>query len=1379
MISRFSVKKAYTVLVGVVLAIVLGVVSFMKMTTDLLPNISLPYVIVMTTYPGAGPETVESAVTQPIEASMATVSNIAGISSTSNENYSMVILEFSQTADMNAVSLEIRENLDQITSNWDESIGNPIIMKLNPDMLPVMVAAVGVEGMDYSEISTYVRETIVPGLESIEGVASVSASGLLEESVNVVIRQEKIDKINEKVFAAIDAKMEEAEKELADGKKEILDGQKELDDGKAEISKGQDELDKGKDELEKGKAELEKKKNETFAQLANTKKDLLTAKVNLESYKVSLTTNLTLVETLEEEIKKLSGSGNGGESNTPSVPEDDTESSSASSEETTESSSASSEETTEGTEGNTETEATDSGSDTESGTADEAESGVATVDEMASEGDEEGSGEESADDSASESESTAPSWPDMGDLLPGNDTLDRLEELLTQLEELTQGLDLEEYKAGVNGAIKEIDKNLVTVNNGMIELERGMMVASNEFAKAEAQMLLGELQTTQGQMELDKALEQLKAGEEQLKEALKQIEEGEKQLADSKVTAYDSADMTKIVTPEMVSGLLMAQNFSMPAGYVTEEGVDYLIRVGDKPESVEDLQSLPLLNLHMDGVPVITLADVADVFYTDNSADIYTNVDGSAGVILNIQKQTGFSTGAVSDILIERFEEMMEEDEKLSIITLMDQGIFIDLVMDSIISSVVFGFFLAVLVLIVFLKDWRPTMVIACSIPISLVTAIVCMYFSGVTLNVISLSGLALGIGMLVDNSIVVIENIYRLRSEGYSMREAAIKGSNEVAGAIMASTLTTICVFAPIVFTEGITRQLFVDMGLTIAFSLLASLFIALTVVPAMASRALTSTKEQKEGKFYKGLLNVYKKFLEWALRFKPVVFLVVIVLTIVSFLLAATNGTAFMPEMDSTQLTVNVQLGEEATLAQTGELTDTVVERLLEIEDVANVGAMSGGSGGMDLLGGGGAVNASTIYVVTHEEKQYSNEELAQMIMEKTADLDGEISVQTSNMDMSALGGSGISIQIQGRDLDRLKEIAADVAEIVAQVEGVTDVNDGMGEADEELRVIVDRNKAVDYGLTVAQVFQEVYARLATPGSATILQSADKEYSVYVMDGEDIALTRELVKELSITGTDEEGKSVEVPLSELATFETTKALSSINRSEQNRYIAVSAAIAEGYNVGLVAPEVEKALDSYKVPAGYKLVFSGENEMINEAIGQIGLMLLLALVFMYLIMVAQFQSLMSPFMIMFTIPLAFTGGFLGLFISGSEISVIALVGFVMLSGVIVNNGIVLIDYMNQLREQGMSKREAIINAGITRLRPVLMTALTTIMALITMVFGKDMGAEMGRPMAIVTIGGLTYGTLLTLIVIPCIYDCFIREKKQDEVYIFECEEQE
>lgn len=1346
MISIFSVKKPYTVLVGVVLAIVLGVVSFTRMTTDLLPNISLPYVIVMTTYVGASPETVEMVVTKPVESSMATVSNIESISSVSSENYSMVILEFAQSADMNAVSLEIRENLDQIKSYWDDSVGNPIIMKLNPDMLPVMMVAVGVEDMEYAQVSEYVTDVLMPEVESLEGVASASAVGLLEESVHVIIRQEKVDALNRQVYAAIDDKMRDAEEELAKGREELENGQQELVDGKKEIGDGLREINSGKKELQEGKDELNRTQEETAAKLAETKTQLLTAKTSLESTKMTLTTNLATARGLQsgiEEINKIQDNTNSY------IKEYDRLTGGFSV----------------------------SGSDTD--IDDETRGQIHQLKERFFASDIVKKMDSNEQAAAMLADLRELDWSDpdhfqtvyvnLGLITAAVNTqlMSQRGNLEQSMNAITNGMGLSAFESMVNRTMGTIDENLGKVNSGLIEVEKGELTAAVEFANATSQINLGEYQMELAQAQLDAAREQIKAGEEQLDAAREQLTEGEKQLEEARREAYDSADMTEILTVDMIKNLLTAQNFSMPGGYVTEEGIDYLVRVGDKPTTLEELKALPLMDLHMDGVPVITLEDVADVFFTDNMEEIYTNVNGSPGCMLSIQKQTGYSTGAVSDLLLKRFSDMMNADTDLHVITLMDQGIYIDLVMDSIVSNILMGGLLAILILLVFLKDLRPTMVVAFSIPISLVTAVVCMYFSGVTLNIISLSGLALGIGMLVDNSIVVIENIYRMRGEGKSILEAAMEGSREVTGSIIASTLTTVCVFAPIVFTEGITRQLFVDMGLTIAYSLLASLIIALTVVPAMASKMLTKTKEQKEGRFFGAMSGGYVKVLGGALQCKSLVLVLALAMLVISFALAWTNGTAFMSDMDSTQMTVNVRLSEDATLEETSALTDTVVERILELEDITDVGAMASTSSLAMLTGGGNSSTYSTdIYVVAREDKKRGNEEIAQEILDKTADLEAEITVDTSSMDMSAMGGSGISIQVRGRELDMLRQIAGEVAAIVESVEGTSQVSDGMAESGEELRITVDKDKAVQYGLTVAQVFAQIAPKLADSSNATTLAAADKDYVVYVSNGGDTQLTRAMMADLPIKGTDEEGKEVEIPLSKIAGLSSSVSLSSISRVDQNRYIEVSAAIADGYNVGQVSSKVEDRLADYSVPEGYSLVFSGENEMINDAISQVLLMLLLAVVFMYLIMVAQFQSLLLPFIIMFTIPLAFTGGLLGLFISGSEISVIALIGFVMLAGIIVNNGIVLIDYMNQLREQGMEKRQAILTAGRTRLRPVLMTALTTILALSTMVLSDDMGSEMAKPMAVTTIGGLLYGTLLTLVVVPCIYDIFIRERK-------------
>lgn len=1431
MLGKFSVKKPYTVLVAVVLVIVLGVVSFMKMTTDLLPNISLPYVIVMTTYPGASPETVEMVVTKPIESSMATVSNIEGISSVSSENYSMVILEFAQSADMNAVSLEIRESLDQIKSYWSEDIGSPIIMKLNPDMLPVMIAAVGGTDMSASEVSDMTQNTIIPELESIEGVASANATGLFEESVNVIIRQEKIDAINEQVFGYIDGEMEEAKQDLVEGKQEIYDGQKELEDArsemedsrqeiadgwqeledskkeiedsKKEIEDGKQEIAENKSKLEEGKNELAQKKSETTKKLAEAEKEILTAKADLEATKMHITSDLKMVEKAAEGLKEAEeglekiknaalaqGFSSSGDLEKAITDLDSLKSSIGS--------------TKGGLEGHLNGGSNNLQDITDSSSYISAINGY--LSSLNISGSVDGSTGISEAIGALEAAGTAADTAISG-LTSLKGGWEKAEEMIPNLKDSinanTMGLGVDAYTQMMQDSLKEIDSNSAKLDSALTEIYEGNLKAAIEFANAQTTISLGELQLTTaesqlkagekqievgeeqleaGKEQLEKGQEQLADGEEQLKstaeqlsDALQQILDGEEDLAQAWEDAYAQADMHEILTVDTVKSLLTAQNFSMPGGYVTEDGIDYLVRVGDKPDDVEELKKMPIMNPEMDGVSIVTLGDVADVFMTDNSGEIYANVNGETGIMITLQKQTGYSTGDVSDKILAKFDELRSENPDLILITLMDQGIYIDLVMDSIINNVLFGAILAVFILILFLKDLRPTAVIACSIPISLVTAIVCMYFSGITLNVISLSGLALGIGMLVDNSIVVIENIYRMRNEGCSAKEAAIKGAGEVAGAIMASTLTTVCVFAPIVFTEGITRQLFVDMGLTIAYSLLASLLIALTVVPAMASKVLVSSKPKKEGRFFAGLMNAYEKLLAASLKVKPVVLVLVLVLLIVSALASFAKGTAFMPEMESPQMNITLTMPKDTPLSDTAEVSDEVVTRIMSIEEVEDVGAMSSSSSMTMLTGGGNTpTNSVDIYVSLSEEKERSNEEIAGQIDEMLTDIktdqNAEIAIETSSMDMSALGGSGISIQVRGRELDTLQKLAKDIAGIVEGVEGTAEVSDGLEEVSGELRIIVDRDKAIEHGLTVAQIYQQISAKLSAAVSATTLSTEIRDYDVYVKNEGDMKLTRELVKGLEITRTKQDGTREKVLLSDIADFENTESPKSVNRSDQSRYIAVSAGIADGYNVGLVSAEVESAIAEYEMPNGYTLVMSGENETINDAMEQVFLMLLLAVIFMYLIMVAQFQSLLSPFIIMFTIPLAFTGGFFGLLISGSEVSVIALIGFVMLSGIIVNNGIVLVDYINQLRSEGMEKKEAILTAGKTRIRPVLMTALTTILALCTMAFSNDMGADMAKPMAIVTIGGLIYGTLLTLIVIPCIYDIFMREKK-GEIY--------
>ena len=1468
MLSRFSVKRPYTVVVGVVLILILGYVSFTGMKTDLLPDMTLPYALVYTTYPGASPEEVETVVTRPVEQSMATISNIESISSVSAENLSMVVLEFSQSANMDAVTIEMRESLDQIEGYWDESIGSPIIMKMNPDMMPVMTAALEAGDMSQSELTDLVNNTILPELESIEGVASVSTSGTIEEQVQVTIREDKIKEANKKIRAALDEQFAEAESELQEAKAEAENGESQLQSGQDQLAGGmgdaQGQISSGTSQMLSGQIEIDNKLAQVaqgLAQLDASEQELLAQEQQilageqalaqlpvqlaaLEAQRAQVQQGIEMLEEapgqlevldqviagLEEQIEALENAGQTEIQPPTETPDTEEGGQNPGGDEGAGGETPDSGANTENNPGETVPPVSEQTPETSApeSSAQEVQPETAAV-VPAENPDMQSSAEELLTDTEElqkvieqiAGSNSSVSGGSITDILNGiQSTLDLAalqQELLkyqTIKTELLTGLSSVGVDTGKTGAalaehidsvktelinnrmqlddgIRQLQKNIdetpqqmetiaagkQAIADGKAQIADGraqLQNAKTQLENAKAQIASGQKGAAQAIGELNKAqisaTIEMAAGKAQLSSGKQQIEAALDQIEKQKETAYGQADVSKIVTADMVKGILAAQNFSMPAGYVTEEGIDFLVRVGNKLSEVEQLGNLIILDLHMEDVEPILLSDVADIAILDNSDKVYAKINGNSGIVFSMQKQSGYSTGEVSKRIKEKFAELEGLNANIHFISLMDQGIYIDLVVDSVIQNMISGAVLAILVLLLFLKSIRPTLVIAFSIPISIMTAIVLMYFTGINLNIISLSGLALGIGMLVDNSIVVIENIYRMRGEGVSAKKAAVEGARQVAGAIAASTLTTICVFAPIVFTEGITRQLFVDMGLTIAYSLLASLVVALTLVPMMGAGLLKNTKE-KRSPIFERIQNGYARLLGWSLKGKVLVVLLAFVLLGGSAYLAVSKGRAFMPEMESTQVAVTLHMPEGSTLNETGAMADCVMKRILTISDVTDVGAMAATSSAAAMMGGSQEANAEevSIYVLLSEEKTISNDDLVTEILDKTADLGCELDVNTSTMDMSALGGTGISIHIKGRDLDELKRMASEVAEMVSGVEGTQNVSDGIEEKTLEMRLVVDKNKAMSYQLTTAQVFQFLQQKLADASTATTLSTLSKDYPVLVVSDTDETLTREKIKNLTITGKDEENQDIEVPIADLVEFQDTEGFSSINREAQTRYVTVTAEIGSDYNIGLVSAEIEKALADYEVPKGYALEMAGEDETINEAMGEVVKMLALAVAFMYLIMVAQFQSLLSPFIIMFTIPLAFTGGFFGLYLTDSPVSVIAMIGLVMLSGIIVNNGIVLVDYINQLRREGMDKKQAIIESGRTRLRPIIMTALTTILGLMPMAVGMGMGADMIQPMAIVTVGGLVYGTLLTLFVVPCIYDLLNRKKDMTE----------
>ena len=908
MLSKFSVKKPFTVFVSVILVILLGIISFTKMTTDLLPSMDLPYVIVMTTYPGASPEKVELTVTKPLEQSLATTSGIKNIDSISSENSSLIILEFEQSVNMDSVLIEMSSYIDLVEAQFEDKVQTPMIMKMNPDMLPIMVASVDVNELDTKEVTKIVNETVIPAFQKIEGVASVSATGLVEEKLKIQLNQDRIDEINNKVLASVDKGLAEVKSQLDDAKNQLNTGKSQLEaQGKEQAAK----LADATSAIGAGKTQLLEGIN-----------SLLLAHKDLEKQKSDIETKKSLLEKFLEKQQEI-----------------------------------------------------------------------------------------------------------------GFDITEKEKELLKQL---TDGLE------AINNGIVEVinqkttlETQLTSISSKEKELELGKLTLNQELSKAAAQLAISE------------------AG---LEKSIKEFEEARDE-------AYKNAGLGEALSPSTISNILMAENFSMPAGYIKEDEEKYLVKVGEEFKSIEELENLLLFSIDAEGVGDIYLKDVAEVTFSDNSDEMYAKINGNDGIILSFQKQSTYSTSEVSDKINDAIDDLQKSNPNMHITSLEDQGVYINIVIQSVLSNLILGGVLAIIILYIFLRNIKPTIIIAFSIPISLLFALVMMYFSGVTMNIISLAGLALGVGMLVDNSIVVIENIYRLRNEGMSAVNAAVKGAVQVAGAILASTLTTICVFLPIVFTEGLSRQLFSDMGLTIAYSLLASLVVALTLVPTMASTMLKNSIEQEHNLFNK-FIDQYIRALKFAIKHKVIFLVSAVILLVSSTIIAISMGSSLLPNMDSTQITVTMQMDKETKTDELREMSNTIIDRISEIEDIETIGAMQS-SGTMSLIGGDS--KSISLYVILKEDKKLSSKQVGKVIEDKTKDLNCDISVNTSSMDMSALGDSGISISVKGDNLDKLKEIATDIAKILEEVEGTTEISDGQEETSTETRITVDKNKAMSYGLKV----------------------------------------------------------------------------------------------------------------------------------------------------------------------------------------------------------------------------------------------------------------------------------------------------------------------
>ncbi len=1711
MFSRYSVKKPYTVIVGIILVIVLGVISFQHMTTDLLPSMNLPYVVVYTPYVGATPEQVEADLTRPMEAAFATLNDVKKITSSSRDNVSVVIMQFNDGANMDTALIEISSRLDQLRGDWNDDVGAPVAMKLNPDMLPVAILSVTRDDMDILALSNYVEDELVPAFEALNGVASAEASGVIEQRIDVTIEQSRIDVLN----AAI---LKDVNKELSDVEKKLNDAQAQLSDGKGKLSrakkKAMQQLDQAEAQLDQAEAQigpaiekLTQQRAEAAAQREALAKNVaaLEALVNMDDaqrqqlkqiadalaqlklQRQNLADQLAVAEAaladpalaearaaaqsqrdeldaerarqqqyvddlklldadaLRQQIEALDkqiaedeaalkaatealndlktkqadaqaridaltakiGQADGGDKATQAPAKSDapgatdlpaaTDAAAASeATEAPDTGSGDASAATENTESPTETEAPDAGSGDASAATENTEAPTETEAPDAGSGDasaatenteaptetespDAGSGDASAategteapneteapDAGATTEGAEAPDAPDerqgdaagdekeptpakpAGDDAPegGSDVPDEspkaeggtvdaatdapkaaredsapaaeapednapaavanaadeptptptpsptptpapetalrpgsalaedaspeklkeqleaerrlLDELNQQAEAKAAEVDalskkLEEQKKtlaarrdaldtltgenvdiqsrmdaaqgqidSLTGRIATLDQELAQIDAQQAQLaaapeaiRQGIaqideQIAAIENSEAYQAILLledpeglnakyieatnGLAQLDAGIAQMDEALEKLKKniipggfvegmdedtdlnasraqleeGREQMESAFSQassmLRDAEAELAkarkefnEQRDEALENAGLDGVITMQSVSALIGAANIAKPAGYVHDaDDEQVLVRVGNKFESLDAVRRLKLFKLGLDSVDEVRLLDVARVELTDNRDDVFTKLNGQDGILLSMDKQSTYSTADVARTVMDKARALAAENPNLHIVDLMNQGEYINIIVDSVLGNLLTGGGLAILILLLFLMDFRPTVTVAFSIPISVVIAFVCMYFTGITLNVLSLSGLSLGIGMLVDNSIVAIENIYRLHDEeGVPLLRACVEGVRSVSGALFSSTLTTICVFLPIVFVQGMARDLFADMGLTIAYSLLASLFVAMTVVPAMCSFLMRHSKPHRH-RIFGAIQRFYGFLLRGALRVKPLVLLAALGLLAFAAMQVPKMGISFMPEVNSRQMSADLAFGPEMTEAQQKAQAVAIMDEMMKIEGVESVGLMGGSGGVMSGLTGGSGMS---YYINIDESKEHNNADIARRMEEIGKKLNADLTVQASTMDISMMTGSGIQVEITGDDLQVLQTIAKDVAELARNTEGIVDVDDGLEDAVPELRVEVDKEKAADENLTTGQVLQFVAQKVAGRVEITQVTLDGRELSIYLEDGENSDLKPADIENLEIE-VDSKDKNKLVRIGDVAEIRDSQSLSTISRASQRRLVTVSFGIAEGYSANLVSDAFAEKLKGYSLPAGYSADLAGENETVMGIMEDLVWMVLVAVLLIFLIMVAQFQSFKSPIIVMFTIPLAFTGGLLALLATGMDLSIVSMLGFLVLSGVVVNNGIVFIDCVNQLRIGGMEKREALIETGRIRLRPILMTALTTILGMSTMALGQGTGAEMMQPMAVVSIGGLSYATLMTLFIVPVLYD--------------------
>ena len=1275
--EKFSVKKPFTVLVAVVMILILGFVAVTKMDTNLLPNVNTPYLMVVTVYPGASPERVESEVSDVLQNSL-TVPGVSKITATSAENYSLLLMEFTEDTDMNSALVKVSNKLDQAKSDLPSTCLTPSIIEYSLNMNAFMTVAVSREGADQYELSEFIQNTLVPEVQRKGGVSSVSSSGLVEKLVQVQLNQDKIDEINAKLLELIDTQLAAARSQLESAEAQITAGRR----------------------------EYEKQLKNFGSTVSNSVMSQMSTEVGaaVETVRAQAQALLESVNSLIAVVKE------------PEIQQ----------------------------------------------ALIEVRDGLQKVMDKFNE--------------------------------TGMRDIDSLIDIVAELRTITDKLTtaLQKLQERVNTETGSEGSTAEDLANEM-QLQESLNVVYNTLestikAMDNVPQLMTEFSGALGsfsQQQLN-AYMQFTEAREMLNEYEKQLEAAKAEYETAKTNALAQADVTKQLDIETLAQLIYAQNFSMPAGYVQDQdGESWLLKVGEEYNSVKDISGALLL--HVEGYGDVRLSDVADVEVIDNSADSYTRLNGEKASILKIYKNATSSAGEVSDNCLTAFKELEKQYDGLHMVVLSNQGNYITIVINSILTSMVVGAALAIIVLAIFLKDIKPTLVVGVSIPLSVLFAVVLMYFTGLDMNIMTLAGLSLGVGMLVDNSVVVIENIYRLRGRGVPAARAAVQGARQVGMSVVASTLTSVCVFLPVVFASGTVRSLLQPMSMCIGYCLMASLIVAITVVPAAASTVLKKA-EPKRLVWFEKIQDKYAHSLEWCLQHRALPLLAAVVLLAFCGWKVFSMGVVLLPEISSNEATIALSTDDGLTKEESYGVAGQVVEAVMAVDGVEEVGVTTDTTvAGIDI---GQLGLPSAITDLLSAANSYGSYQFNVMLDESLSStriaaveqaLNDAVSgvenctgtVEISGMqDLTSQLSSGLSVKIYGPDADTITALGDKVVQMVNDTEGFANAATGLGQGDATINLDIDRDKVRAYGLTVAQVYQQIAAKLTTTTTAETPVTVDgSTMKVQISDNLD-PMTKENMMDMTFTtsvmdatGTTTTGTCT---LGDIASWTTGTAPDSITSENQTRYITVTADTLDGYNTTVQSRVLQKTLDAFaltdEMPEGCSFSLGGESSTVNLMVDEMVQWMALALPFVYLVMVAQFQSLLSPFIVLFTVPLAFTGGLLGMLVTGQQLTMISLMGFIVLMGTVVNNGIVFVDYANQLRLGGLERRAALVATGKTRMRPILMTTLTTVLAMLQMVFSNDMASQLMSGMAIVIICGLSYATLMTLYIVPILYDILFKK---------------